>query len=188
MNLGWKLAATLRGHAAPGLLDSYSDERLPVGANVLDWSRAQVALMRPHASSRALGAIMQDLLDTRDGATYVASRVWGLSLRYDLGDDHPLAGRSVPDFELVDGAKVGELLRHGDGLWVDFDPQAPWRKLASRWRGRIAYVASDANDRLGVSAVLVRPDGIVAWAGEGRSDPGDAIRAASRWFGEARDG
>ena len=146
MNLGWKLAATLRGHAAPGLLDSYSDERLPVGANVLDWSRAQVALMRPHASSRALGAIMRDLLDTRDGATYVASRVWGLSLRYDLGDDHPLAGRSVPDFELADGAKVGQLLRHGDGLWLDFDSQAPWRELASRWRGRIAYVASDANE------------------------------------------
>ena len=188
MNLGWKLAATLRGHAAPGLLDSYSDERLPVGANVLDWSRAQVALMRPHASSRALGAIMRDLLDTRDGATYVASRVWGLSLRYDLGDDHPLAGRSVPDFELADGAKVGELLRHGGGLWLDFDARAPWRELASRWRGRIAYVASDANERPGASAVLVRPDGIVAWAGEGRSDPGDAIRAASRWFGEAGDG
>ena len=113
MNLGWKLAATIRGDAPAGLLDSYSSERHPVGAQVLDWSRAQVALMRPSRSSRALEAIIRDLIDTRDGATYFAERVWGVSLRYDLGGSHPLVGRSAPDFELADGTKLGELLRHG---------------------------------------------------------------------------
>ena len=113
MNLGWKLAATIRGDAPAGLLDSYSSERHPVGAQVLDWSRAQVALMRPSRSSRALEAIIRDLIDTRDGATYFAERVWGVSLRYDLGGGHPLVGRSAPDFELADGTRLGELLENG---------------------------------------------------------------------------
>src|SRR5207302_81349 len=84
MNLGWKLAATLRGNAPDGLLDSYTTERHPVGARILDWSRAQVELMRPDPHSRALEAVLRDLIDTRDGATYFAERVWGVSLRYDL--------------------------------------------------------------------------------------------------------
>jgi 2-polyprenyl-6-methoxyphenol hydroxylase-like FAD-dependent oxidoreductase len=184
MNLGWKLASTIRGDAPEGLLDSYWTERNPVGAQVLDWSRAQVAIMRPARSSRALEAIMRDLIDTRDGATYFAERVWGVSLRYDLGDSHPLVGRSAPDFELVDGTKLGELIRNGKGLLLDFDVSAPLEALASRWGGRITYVASDANDRLGLSAVLVRPDGFVAWAGEATPDLEEAARAASRWFGE----
>ena len=166
MNLGWKLASTIRGDAPAGLLDSYWSERHPVGAQVLDWSRAQVALMRPTRSSRALEAIMRDLIDTRDGATYFAERVWGVSLRYDLGGGHPLVGRSAPDFELADGTKLGELFRNGKGLLLDFDARSPLQALASRWSGRIPYVASDAKDRLGLSAVLVRPDGVVAWAGE----------------------
>lgn len=69
MNLAWKLAATTRGDAPVDLLDSYASERHPVGAQVLDWSRAQVALMRRSRSSRALEAIIRDLIDTRDGAT-----------------------------------------------------------------------------------------------------------------------
>jgi 2-polyprenyl-6-methoxyphenol hydroxylase-like FAD-dependent oxidoreductase len=184
MNLGWKLAATCRGDAPASLLDSYTDERHPVGAQVLDWSRAQVALMRPSPSSRALEAIIRDLVDTHDGATYFAERAWGVSLRYDLDDSHPLVGRSVPDFTLASGAKIATLLRTGSGLWLDFGAHAPWRELASRWHGRVTYVASDVNDRLGLSAVLVRPDGIVAWAGEGEADPGKVVRAAARWFGE----
>jgi 2-polyprenyl-6-methoxyphenol hydroxylase-like FAD-dependent oxidoreductase len=186
MNLGWKLAATIRGDAPADLLDSYLDERHPVGARVLDWSRAQVALMRPSPSSRALEAIIRDLVDIRDGATYFAERVWGVSLRYDLDGGHPLVGRSVPDFALVNGARVGTLLREGRGLWVDFDTRAPWRELAGHWEGRVTYVASDTEDRLGLSAVLVRPDGVVAWAAEGESDPEKAAQAVSRWFGESR--
>jgi 2-polyprenyl-6-methoxyphenol hydroxylase-like FAD-dependent oxidoreductase len=78
MNLGWKLAATIHGEAADGLLDSYHAERHPVGERVLDWSRAQVAVMRPTPEGRALNAIFRDLIGTRDGATYFAGRVWGL--------------------------------------------------------------------------------------------------------------
>lgn len=184
MNLGWKLASTIGGDAPVDLLDSYLSERHPVGAQVLDWSRAQVALMRPSRSSRALETIIRDLIDTRDGATYFAERVWGVSLRYDLGGSHPLVGRSAPDFELVDGTKLGELLRKGKGLLLDFDAHTPLQALASRWSGRIAYVASDVKDRLGLSAVLVRPDGFVAWAADDAPDPAEAAQVASRWFGE----
>lgn len=184
MNLGWKLAATIRGDAPAGLLDSYARERYPVAEQVLDWSRAQVALMRPSRSSRALEAIMRDLMQTRDGATYFAARVWGVNLRYDLGDTHPLVGRSAPDFELLDGTKLGELLRDGKAIVLDFDTHAPLQALASRWGPRIKYVASDVKDRLGLSAVLVRPDGVVAWAADGSADLEGCAQAASRWFGE----
>jgi 2-polyprenyl-6-methoxyphenol hydroxylase-like FAD-dependent oxidoreductase len=187
MNLGWKLAATLRGDAPAGLLDSYSSERHPVGAQVLDWSRAQVALMRPSRSSRAIEAIIRDLIDTRDGATYFAKRVWGVSIHYDLGSSHPLVGLSAPDFELVDGTKLGELLRNGQGLWLDFDASSSLEALACRWGHRIKYVASDVRDRLGLSAVLVRPDGFVAWAGDGTTNLEEAAQAASRWFGDPDD-
>jgi 2-polyprenyl-6-methoxyphenol hydroxylase-like FAD-dependent oxidoreductase len=187
MNLGWKLAATIRGDAPDGLLDTYSSERHPVGAQVLDWSRAQVALMRPSRSTRALEAIIRDLIDTRDGATYFAERVWGVSLRYDLGNSHPLAGRSVPDFELADGTKLGEYLSAGKGLWLDFDPHTPLQALATRWNDRIAYVANSSKDTLGLSALLVRPDGMVAWAAEAAPDMDEAAEAASRWFGKPGD-
>ena len=91
MNLGWKLAEAIRETAPEGLLDSYHTERHPLGAQVLDWSRAQVLVMRPDPNARALNAILRDLMDTRDGATYIAGRVWGVTTRYDLGGDHPLA-------------------------------------------------------------------------------------------------
>ncbi|NLS18514.1 FAD-dependent oxidoreductase [Rhizobium sp. P40RR-XXII] len=184
MNLGWKLAATIRGEAPDGLLDSYSSERHPIGAQVLDWSRAQVGLMRPSRSSRALEAIIRDLMDTRDGATYFAERVWGVSLRYDLGGSHPLVGRSAPDFELADGRKLGDLLRAGRGLLLDFDAGAPLAAIASRWGDRVGYVAGKAKDQLGLSALLIRPDGIVAWAGEAAPNPEDIAHAALQWFGE----
>lgn len=187
MNLGWKLAATIRGDAPAGLLDSYERERHPVGAAVLDWSRAQVALMRPSRSSRALEAIIRDLIDTPDGATYFAERVWGVSLRYDLGGGHPLVGRSAPDFELADGRRLGELLRTGKGLLLDFGAGAPLRGMAAGWDGRIAYVASNARERLGLGAVLVRPDGAVAWASEGAPGLEEVAQVAARWFGELQE-
>jgi hypothetical protein len=139
--------------------------------------------MRPTRSSRALEAIIRDLIDTRDGATYFAERVWGVSLSYDLGDGHPLLGRSVPDFELTGGTKPSELMRSGKGLLLDFDTRSSLRALAGGWSDRINYVSSDARDRLGVSALLVRPDGVVAWATEAVPDHEEAAEAASRWFG-----
>ena len=185
MNLGWKLAATIRSQAPADLLYTYSRERHPVGAQILDWSRAQVAIMRPTPSARALQAIIRDIVETRDGATYFAERVRGVSLRYDLGNGHPLVGRSVPDFELLDGTTAGERLRTARGILLDFDARAPLQALASRWGGRIDYVADEPKDRLSLSAVLVRPDGIVAWASDGAPDHEEAAQAASRWFGDS---
>jgi 2-polyprenyl-6-methoxyphenol hydroxylase-like FAD-dependent oxidoreductase len=184
MNLGWKLVATIRGDAPTGLLDSYERERHPVGARVLDWSRAQVALMRPSRSSRALETIIRDLIETQDGATYFAERVWGVSLRYDLGGSHPLEGYSVPDFVLNDGRRVGSLLRDGKGLLLDFDPGLSLQTFASRRSKKISYVATEARDRLGLQSILVRPDGIVAWASETHADEATISRAMTPWFGE----
>jgi 2-polyprenyl-6-methoxyphenol hydroxylase-like FAD-dependent oxidoreductase len=166
MNLGWKLAATIRGDAAEGLLDSYTDERHPLGAQVLDWSRAQVALMRPSASSRALEAILRDLIDTRDGASYFAERVSGAGSRLALGDAHPLVGRSVPAFALEDGTRVGERLRSGKGLLLDFTAQRTLQAIGDAWSNRIDYLATTAEQAFGLSAVLVRPDGVVGWVSD----------------------
>jgi hypothetical protein len=121
-------------------------------------------------------------MDTRDGATYFAERVWGVSIRYDLGEEHPLVGRSCPDFELEDGTRVGALLRAGNGLLLDFDRPASLKALDGRWGERVRYVASKAKDRLGLCAVLVRPDGFVAWASDATPNPEDVTRAVTRWF------
>jgi hypothetical protein len=187
MNLGWKLAATVRGDAPTDLLDSYARERRPIGAQILDWSRAQVALMRPSPSSRALEAIIRDLVGTRDGATYFAERVWGVGLRYHLGGGHALVGRSAPDFELVDGTRLNEHLRDGRGLLLDFEARASLNALVDQWNDRIDYVASDAKDRLGLSALLVRPDAIVAWASDTATGDEDAAQAARQWFGKPNE-
>lgn len=186
MNLGWKLAATIRGEAPDDLLDTYSNERIPVGAAILDWSRAQVAILGPSRSSQALRAVMRDLAATTEGATYLAERVWGVGLRYELGSDHPLVGHSLPDFTLTDGRRAGELLRSGRGLLLDFNVFAPLETLARRWPRQIAYLGCDAVDRLGLDAVLVRPDGVVAWIGVGEPDVHAAAAAAIRWFGDPR--
>jgi 2-polyprenyl-6-methoxyphenol hydroxylase-like FAD-dependent oxidoreductase len=180
MNLGWKLAATLRGDAPECLLDSYTTERHPIGARILDWTRAQVAVMRPTQSSRALAAIVRDLIGTRDGATYFAERVWGATLKYDLSEEHPVVGRSCPDFELEDGTKVGTLLRDGKGLLLDFGRSL--HGLDGRWGERVRYVAGEAKDRLGLTALLVRPDGFVAWASDTTPNSEAVTRAAARWF------
>jgi len=180
MNLGWKLAATIRGDAPDGLLDSYTAERHPVGARILDWTRAQVASMRPDRQSRALQAVLRDLIATRDGATYFAERVWGVALRYDLGEEHPLVGRSCPDIKLGNGTRIGALLRDGTGLLVDFTRSL--NALDGLWGDRVRYVAGDAEDRLGLSALLVRPDGFVAWASDTAPDAEAVTRAAARWF------
>jgi hypothetical protein len=110
-----------------------------------------------------------------------------VTLRYDLGSDHPLVGRSVPDFELADGTRLNERLRSGKGLLLDFDPCAPLQGFAN-FGDRVEYVGgntSNVNDRLGSRALLVRPDGIVAWATEEEAALNDVICNVSRWFGEA---
>jgi 2-polyprenyl-6-methoxyphenol hydroxylase-like FAD-dependent oxidoreductase len=180
MNLGWKLAATVRGTAPAGLLDTYEAERHPVGEWVLDWSRAQAALMRPGASARALEGVLRGLVATVDGATTLAAQLWGVALRYDLGGMHPLVGRSAPDFEFDDGRRLAEALRDGRGLLVDFEGA-----FAGASGDRIVHVARHARDELGLAALLVRPDGFVAWACDGGTTPhpGEARAAVDHWFG-----
>jgi hypothetical protein len=140
--------------------------------------------MRPTPSTRTLADVIRDLIETRDGATYFAERVWGVSLRYDLGGSHPLVGRSVPDFEWADATKVGSLLRDGKGLFLDFDPGASLQTLTRAWRRRVTYVAGAVRDRLALRAVLVRPDGFVAWATDTQAGDEEATQALLRWFGE----
>jgi 2-polyprenyl-6-methoxyphenol hydroxylase-like FAD-dependent oxidoreductase len=182
MNLGWKLAATIQKKAPEGLLDSYYAERHPIGIQVLDWSRAQVAIMKPSPPARALNAIVRDLMNTRDGATYFAGRVWGIFTHYDLGGEHPLAGYSAPNFELEDGTTIGELMHNGQGILIDFVKNATLKALASEYSNRIKYISGSAMEQLGLSAVLIRPDGFIAWASAGAPDCSKLQKAAARWF------
>ena len=181
MNLGWKLAATVKEKAPAGLLDSYQIERHPMGIQVLDWSRAQVAIMNPSPQARALNAIVRDLVNTRDGATYFAGRVWGVFTNYNLGGSHPFVGHSVPNFEFEDGATIGELMHDGQGILVDFDSNESLGTLASKYGDRIKYVSRRAKERLGLSAALIRPDGIVAWASDNDPDCSELQETAARW-------
>jgi 2-polyprenyl-6-methoxyphenol hydroxylase-like FAD-dependent oxidoreductase len=182
MNLGWKLAATIHEKAPEGLLDSYYAERHPIGAKVLDWSRAQAAIMKPDPNARALNAIIRDLMETRDGATYIAGRVWGVTTRYDLGGDHPLVGHSIPNFELEDGARIGELMHDGHGMLLDFEGNASLKILASEYGDQLKYVSGRAKEQLGLSAVLMRPDGFIAWASDNEPNEQSIRRAAALWF------
>ena len=180
MNLGWKLAATIHKKAPEGLLDSYQSERHPIGLQVLDWSRAQVAIMRPDPHARALQSIVRDLMNTRDGATYFAGRVWGVNTHYNLGGDHPLVGHSVPNFEFEDGARVGELMQDGQGILLDFDRSASFKTLATEYG--IKYLSGRVKERLAASALLIRPDGIIAWATDNDPDCSEFQGAAAYWF------
>ncbi|GAA3466275.1 FAD-dependent monooxygenase [Nonomuraea roseola] len=184
MNLGWKLAATIHGTAPDGLLDTYTAERHPVGAAILDWSRAQVATMNPGTNAPALRRLIHDLLDTRDGTTHVFRSTSGLSHRYDLGSDQPLVGRTAPDFRLGDGTRLGDLLREGHGVALDFSADQRLHDAAMSWKGRIRYAAGPVSNDLGFGALLIRPDGIVAWTDGHNLDPEAFRHAATRWFGD----
>ncbi|WP_328923502.1 FAD-dependent oxidoreductase [Streptomyces sp. NBC_00190] len=183
MNLGWKLAATLHGTAPEDLLDTYTAERHPVGAAILDWSRAQVATMHPGPNAPALRRLVHDLLRTIDGTTHVFRNTSGLAHHYDLGNNQPSVGFTAPDFRLGDGTRLGDLLREGQGLALDFTAGHSLRETAARWQDRIRYVPGPVANGLGFGALLIRPDGVVAWAEGPDPDPEAFRRAATRWFG-----
>jgi 2-polyprenyl-6-methoxyphenol hydroxylase-like FAD-dependent oxidoreductase len=183
MNLGWKLAATVHGHAPDGLLDTYIRERHPIGAWVLDWTRAQSMAMRPDPHGQAVQGLIRDLIETRDGTTYVFEKTSGSAIRYDLGSEQPLVGRNVPDFRFEDGDRLGELMQDGRGVALDFSIDRCLHSSAMGWESRIKYAAGPARNDLGCGAVLVRPDGVVVWAGN--HDLEAFERAACRWFGTA---
>lgn len=182
MNLGWKLAAAVNGWAPPGLLDSYHSERYPVGERVMVHSMSQTALFGPGPEITALRQLFAELLQLPAVAEHMAHLLAGSDIRYDVGNDHRLAGRLAPDLMLDDGRRVADLLHPGRAVLLDVSG------------GRVAEAAVCA-DRLDVvvaaaadvefCALLIRPDGYVAWAADTfEADEEDRLRAAlQRWFG-----
>ncbi|MCR6483727.1 FAD-dependent monooxygenase [Amycolatopsis sp. OK19-0408] len=183
VNLGWKLAATLHGWAPEGLLDSYTTERHPIGEWVLEWTRAQVALMRSDVRTKALRQVVTDLLLTDDGATYLAKKLSGVLHRYPIDGEHDLTGRGAPDFEFADGTRLGEHLQDGRALLLDLAENAELRETAGGWADRVGVLTAKCVSDPALSAVLIRPDGYIAWAREDGTGTGldDTLR---RWFGE----
>jgi 2-polyprenyl-6-methoxyphenol hydroxylase-like FAD-dependent oxidoreductase len=185
MNLGWKLAATIKGWAPDDLLDTYNIERHPVGEWVLNWTRAQVDIIRPNPHARAIAAVIRDLIATKDGTNYFIEKISGVSMHYDLGAEHPLVGRSAPDFELKNGKRLGVLLRDGRGLLLDFTANESLKALCEGRQDRLWYLSSRAKDEKGLAALLVRPDGFVAWATDEKLETASAEQSVKRWFGDA---
>ncbi|MGW3120947.1 FAD-dependent monooxygenase [Streptomyces sp. NPDC001107] len=184
MNLGWKLAAVVRGRAPEGLLDSYTAERHPIGAWVLDWTRAQIALMRPESHARALREVITELSRTVTGTTFFAKKISGVWQRYDLPGDHPLGGRSAPDLELSDGSRLADHLHAGRALLLDLADDPKVRARAEGYGDRVDVRTVACDDRPGLAGLLVRPDGFVAWAADEDDEGGDALdRALELWFG-----
>ena len=185
MNLGWKLAATVHGWAPEGLLDTYTAERHPVGAWALDWTRAQVAIMKPDPHARAIASVIRDLMQTKEATTYFVEKISGIWVHYNLGGDHPLIGRSAPDFEFEDGTRLGALLHDGKGVLLDLAQSKELSALSQTRKERLKYVSAKAKDSKGLTAVLVRPDGFVAWATESEPNVSAAAQSIARWFGGA---
>ena len=197
VNLGWKLAQVVHRTAPESLLDTYHAERHPVAARVLRNTMAQVALMRADDRIEALRDTVSELLSMAEPRQRFAAMMSGLDIHYDLGEGHPLLGRRMPDLDLVtaDGPlRVFTLLHDArpvlldlgrpDGIDGGFDV-APWAdrvqlidaEYAGEWElPALGQVAAPA-------AVLIRPDGYVAWVGDG-TETGlrDALTA---WFGSA---
>lgn len=185
INLGWKLASTVHGTAPDGLLDSYTQERHRIGAQTLEWTRAQTAIMKPDLHAQAIQSLIRDVLGTPDGTTYVYKRTSGSFNCYDLGGTHPLVGANAPNFRFVGGSCLTDLMQDGRGIALDFSTD---QQLNSATTGRehlIRYVAGPVVNDLGCGAVLVRPDGIVAWADGPTPDAAAFKIAAELWFGSA---
>ncbi|OCB50417.1 FAD-dependent oxidoreductase [Mycobacterium vulneris] len=180
MNLGWKLAAAVQDRAPDGLLDSYHSERWPAGQRVMMHSMAQAALMAAGPEVTALRTLFGELLATPDGSAHIAGVLAGSDVRYEVEDGHRLSGYFVPDFGLDDGRRIAELLHSGRPMLLDLSGGA-CADVVDGWRDRVDVTVTTAADRP-AAALLIRPDGYVAWAAD-ESDE-DGLRAAlARWFG-----
>ncbi|MFI8522665.1 rifampin monooxygenase [Streptomyces sp. NPDC085481] len=178
-NLGWKLAAEVAGWAPGGLLDSYETERHPVAAEVLDNTRAQMQLMSAEPGARAVRRLMAELVEFEEVNRYLIEKITAIAVRYDFGDGHELLGRRLRDVCLKRG-RLYDLTHGGRGLLLD----QTGRLSVVGWADRVDHVV-DVSEELDVPAVLLRPDGHVAWAGE---DQEELLRALPRWFGAAAAG
>ncbi len=191
VNLGWKLAQVVGGTAPETLLDTYHSERHPVGAAVLQNTMAQVALLRTDERTDALRTIMSDLLGMDGPRKRIAGMMSGLDIRYDLGEGHPLLGRRMPDLDLktADGAvRVFTLLHAAKPVLLNLGEPGSFDIASCADRVRLVEAAYDGPWGLPVtgpvaapSAVLIRPDGYVAWAGDG--GPQGLADALTTWFG-----
>ncbi|MGW0696272.1 rifampin monooxygenase [Streptomyces sp. NPDC002738] len=175
-NLGWKLAAEVNGWAPEGLLDSYHDERHPVGARVLDNTRAQITLLGADPGATALRELFSTLMDFEEVNRYVTGMITAVGVRYDFGEGHELLGRRMRDVKLKQG-RLYELMHGGRGLLLD----GTGRLSVEGWADRVDHVV-DVSEELDAPAVLLRPDGHVAWVGE---DQADLLSRMPRWFGAA---
>jgi 3-(3-hydroxy-phenyl)propionate hydroxylase len=193
VNLGWKLAQVVNQTSAESLLDSYHAERHPVGARVLHNTMAAVALSRPDERHQALRDTMTELLSMDEPRRRFAAMLSGLDIHYALGEGHPLLGRRMPDLDLqtADGPTRVFTLLH-DARPVLLNLGEPGGFDISPWANRVRLVDArhDGVWELPVlgeiaapSAVVIRPDGHVAWAGD-LADP-ELPRALATWFGAA---
>ncbi|MET9885591.1 rifampin monooxygenase [Streptomyces sp. NPDC006430] len=175
-NLGWKLAAEVGGWAPEGLLDSYHTERHPVAADVLDNTRAQMELLSPEPGPRSVRRLLAELMDIEDVNRHLIEKITAIGIRYDFGGGHELLGRRLRDIGLKRG-RLYELMHAGRGLLLD----QTGRLSVAGWADRVDHVV-DVSEELDVPAVLLRPDGHVAWVGE---DQRDLLGRLPRWFGAA---
>lgn len=173
-NLGWKLAAQVNGWAPDGLLDSYHDERHPVAAAVLDNTRAQIQLMSTEPGPQAVRRLLTELVAFEDVNRYLIEKITAINVRYDFGDGSEHLGRRMRDIGLKSG-RLYALTHAGRGLLLD----QTGRLSAAGWADRVDHVV-DVSEELDVPAVLLRPDGHIAWVGENQRDVREHL---SRWFG-----
>jgi 2-polyprenyl-6-methoxyphenol hydroxylase-like FAD-dependent oxidoreductase len=192
VNLGWKLAATINGWAPDGLLDTYHAERHPIGQQLIRNAQAASMLYLGDADMDPIRGVLGELVAYKDAAGHLAGIVSGLGIRYDMGPGgHPLLGRRMPpDRELIcsDGrrTRVADLLHAARGVLIITGGSAAAGQLVAGWADRIEVITGTwgAGPGLALDAVLIRPDGYVAWTSPG-SD-GDLTGALGRWFGTAR--
>src|SRR5262249_12400510 len=156
-------AAHLNGWAPAGLLDTYESERHPVGERVMMHSLSQAALMAPGPEVAALRTLLGELFTLPDVAKHMAGLVAGTDVRYDVGDDHPLSGWPVPELTLEDGRRVTELLHDARPVLLDLGGGVGAQ--ARGWADRVDIVSTSVADPP-AAALLIRPDGYVAWAAD----------------------
>jgi 2-polyprenyl-6-methoxyphenol hydroxylase-like FAD-dependent oxidoreductase len=190
LNLAWKLAATVQGWAPADLLDTYESERHPVGARVIMHTRAQSALLSPGPNTTALRELVTELLRDPGTTRRIADLMAGADVRYPArqeGPVHGLTGRCMPDLPLRVGGRptrVAELLRAARPILLDLTGRPDLATAARAWDDRVDVVRATSDDA--PDAVLIRPDGYVAWAaGPGTTDPVRELDHCLRtWFGQ----
>jgi 2-polyprenyl-6-methoxyphenol hydroxylase-like FAD-dependent oxidoreductase len=199
VNLGWKLAAQLRGWAPANLLDTYHEERHPVGARACLTTRAQVALLHPMERVGPLRDILTELIRFEEVNEYLVRMVGGLDVRYPVpqpeaaaGTPHPLLGCRLADQPLTTaagaGTTVAELLRPARGVLLDLSGGLAGTEALGGWSDRVDVVVAKSTGPLDAAVLLLRPDGRVVWADPSGTD-GEGLRSAlGAWFGEPAGG